>query len=139
MKTGMLIMHFIGLALVLGTAFSLFFAARKAGKLGGAEGTNFHLNSASQVMWGNIGLVLSFLSGGYLMTPWWKLLGTMPLLATKLALFLVVGAFFGMIGANAKKARKADAGVYLKKVTLFSNLALLTALTMVVLAVLVFQ
>lgn len=136
MRDVMLIMHFIGLALVVGTAFSLYFAAAKAKKMASEEGASFHLASLSQVMWGNIGLLLSFLSGGYLMTPYWKLLGEMPLMSTKLVLFLVIGGFFGMIGARAKKARKGDSQEHLSKAGLFSNLALLTALLIVVLAVL---
>lgn len=139
MRDVMLITHFLGLALVLGTAIALYFAAGKAKKLGSAEGTAFHLNSLSLTMWGNVGLVFSFLSGGYLMTPYWKMLGSMPLLATKLLLFLVIGAFFGMISARAKKARKENTTVHLQKAALFSTLALITGITMVVLAVLVFN
>ena len=138
MREVMLITHFLGLALVLGTAFALYFSAGKAKKLG-SEGASFHLNSLSLVKLGNVGLVLSFLSGGYLMTPYWKALGTMPLLATKLVLFLVIGAFFGIISASAKKAAKGDVAAALQKATLFSTLAVLTGITMVILAVLVFN
>lgn len=63
----------------------------------------------------------------------------MPLMIAKLVLFLALGAFLGIIGSNVKKAQKADAEQYLTKIRTMGKLALLSALTIVVLAVLSFH
>lgn len=139
MKDVMLILHFLGIAMGAGVSFAFLFLGLTARKMAKEEAQKFMLNSYNLTRMGNIGLVLLFLSGGYLMTPYWKLLGEMPLLATKLVLFLALGAFLGMISSNARKARQGDSEKYMKKIETFGKLALLVTITIVVLAVLSFH
>ena len=75
----------------------------------------------------------------YLMTPYWKLLGEMPLLATKLVLFLALGALLGIISSNARKAKQGDPEKYMKKIETLGKFSLLITITIVILAVLSFH
>ncbi len=138
MREIMLILHFLGLAMALGTAFAYFFLGRTASKLGADEKNNFMMNAYSIGTMGNIGLLLSFISGGYLMTPYWSILGSSPILITKLVLFLVLGALIGIVSSKARKARKGDAS-QLKSTSMIGSLALITGIAIVVCAVLYFK
>ncbi len=135
----MLTVHFTGLAMGLGTSLGFMFLGIAASKMGKEEGLKFTLNSFALSRMGQIGLVLLVLSGGYLMTPYWKNLGNMPLMIAKLTLVLVLGALIGIISAAGRKARQGDAETHLKKVPTLGRFSLLTALAIVVLAVLIFR
>ncbi len=116
MREAMLIIHFIGLAMGVGTSFAFLFLGIASSKMEKNEGQKFILNSFALSKMGHTGLALLIISGGYLMTPHWKDLGDMPLLIAKFVLVLVLGALIGIIGSNAKKARKGDAETHLKKI-----------------------
>lgn len=139
MREVMLIVHFIGLVMGVGTSFALLFLGITSSKMEAEEGQKFKLNAFSLIRMAHIGLGLLILSGGYLMTPYWKTLADSPLLITKLVLVVALGAFIGIIGSTAKKALKGDAEKHLKKLGLIGKLALITGLTIIVLAVSVFQ
>ncbi len=134
----MLILHFIGLAMGLGTSFAFFFLGRISSKMEPEEGKKFIMNAFSISMMGNIGLILLFISGGYLMTPYWSVLGSSPILITKLVLFLALGAFIGIISSKIKKAKKGD-HAQLSKTPVLGRLALLTGIAIVICAVLYFK
>jgi uncharacterized membrane protein len=139
MREVMLIVHFIGLVMGIGTSFALLFLGIASSKMEQKEGQKFKLNSFSLIRMAHIGLGLLIISGGYLMTPHWKILADSPLLIAKLVLVVVLGAFIGIIGSTAKKAKKGDAEIHLKKLGLLGKLALITGLTIIVLAVNVFK
>lgn len=139
MKDIMLIIHFLGIAMGVGTSFAYLFLGIASSKMSKEEGQKFILNSSSLSMMGHIGLGLLFLSGGALMTPYWKALGTMPLLATKLVLFLVLGALLGIISSATRKAKAGDTDAQLKKVSNLGKITFIISITIVVLAVLTFH
>ena len=87
---------------------------------------------------GHIGLTLLILSGLGLMTPYWSQLTARPLLIVKLVLVLVLAALIGIISAAPRKAQQGNPEA-LKKVPVLGRISLLTAITIVVLAVLIFQ
>ncbi len=62
----MLIFHFLGLAMGLGTAFAHAFLGFSASKLPKEEAIKLKLNSKSLGLMGNIGLLLLLVSGIYL-------------------------------------------------------------------------
>ena len=138
MRDIMLITHFIGLAMGVGTSFAMMFLGIAASKLEPEERGKFILNASIVTRMGHIGITLLFLSGGYLMNPYWSSLGERPLLIAKLALFLVLGALIGIMTSKLKKAKAGDTSQLLvvKKMGPFT---LLTAVTIVVLAVLNFH
>ncbi len=139
MRDAMLIVHFIGIAMSAGTSLGFLFLAKASKGLSPDEALKFRLNSFSLSKMGNIGLILLFISGGYLMTPYWKSLGSMPLLMIKLVLFLAIGAFIGIMSSKVKKAKKGDAETHLKSVSTLGNLAAITVLVIITLAVLSFH
>ena len=139
MRDVMLIIHFIGLAMGIGTSFAFMFLGIASSRMEEKEGQKFRLNTFALSKMGHIGLALLFISGGYLMTPYWKTLTTSPLLITKLVLVLALAAFIGIISSAANKAKKSDAETHLKKIESLGKLALLTGLAIVVLAVYIFH
>ena len=135
----MLILHFIGLAMGLGTSFAMLFLGIASSKMAPEKGREFMLNAMAVSRMGQIGLVLLLISGSYLMTPYWAGLPEQPLLITKLVLFVALGGLVGVLSSKARKARGGDAEAQMKAMAPIGRLALLTALATVVLAVLVFR
>jgi uncharacterized membrane protein len=135
----MLMIHFLGLAMGIGTSFAHLFLGLASAKLDPADRVKFAIHSFALTKMGHIGLALLLISGGYLMTPYWSILGSMPLLIAKLSLFLVLAALIGIIGSNVRKAKQGDAQIHLSKIPPLGRLALLTSVAIVILAVLVFH
>jgi len=134
-----LIIHFIGLAMGLGVSFAFMFLGMAAAKLPKEEQVPFTLKTLFIGKMGHIGLVLSVITGLHLMSPYWSSLAERPLLIAKLVLVLVLGALVGMISSNAKKAAKSNAEAHLAKIKTLGTFTFLTALSIVVLAVLSFH
>ncbi len=139
MKDVMLILHFIGLAMGLGTSFAHMFLGMASSKLDEKEALKFAVHSFALSKMGHIGLTLLVVSGLYLITPYWQILGSTPLLIVKLVLVLVLGALIGIISSKAKKAKAGDTAMHLKKIEPLGKLTLLTAVAIVVLAVYIFH
>lgn len=134
----MLIIHFIGLAMGLGTSIGFMFLGIASTKMEEAEARKFRVNVLPMSRMGHIGLALLVISGGYLMTPYWGALGSTPLLIAKLALVVVLATLIGLIAVTARKVKAGDAAQY-AKIRPLGQASLLTAVAIVVLAVLVFH
>lgn len=139
MRDVMLITHFVGLAMGIGTSFAFMFLGMAAARMSPAEGKSFTLKTFAISKMGHIGLALLIISGGYLMTPYWRSLTQVPLLLAKLILVVVLAALIGIISSYARKAQVGDTDVYLKKIEGLGKLTMLVGLAIVVLAVLVFH
>jgi len=139
MRDVMLIVHFIGLAMGLGTSLAFLFLGMASAKMEKSDAQKFMLNAFALTKMGQIGLVLLVVSGGYLMTPYWSTLSSQPMLIAKLVLVVVLAAFIGIISATARKAKKGDTEKHLKRIKPLGKLALLTALVIVVIAVYIFH
>ena len=139
MREFALAIHFIGLAMGLGTSFAFMFLGIASARMEPKEALNFQLKILALSRMGYIGLALLVFSGLYLMMPYWTLLSDMPLMIAKLVLVLLLVTLIGMNSARANKARQGDAELHLKKVQPLGRLSLLTALTIVILAVLNFR
>jgi len=138
MREVMLIVHFIGLAMGVGTSFAFLFLGKAASGMDEADAHKF-LNSASRVSTqGHIGLGLLILSGGYLMTPYWGALGSLPLLMAKLALVVVLTILISVAAVAVKKAKGGDPAGHRRSARL-GPFIMLTSLSIVALAVLVFR
>jgi len=139
MRETMLIIHFIGLAMGLGTSFAFMFLGIASSKMEKSEGIKFNLNSFSLSRMGHIGLTLLILSGIYLMTPYWQLLPQSPLLIAKLALVIVLVVVIAWISMLTKKAKSGNEEKELKKIEGIGKISMVTALAIVVIAVLYFR
>lgn len=135
-----LIVHFIGLAMGIGTSFAFMFLAMAASKMDKAEADKFMIKTFVLARMGHIGLLLLLLSGLHMIVPYWDTIGDNHLLLTKLVLFVVLGGLLGAIGGNARKARAAeDPTPFIKKIEIFGKFTMIIGLTIIVLAVLVFH
>lgn len=139
MRETMLVLHFIGLSMGLGTSFAHAFLGNATAKMTPDEAVKFRVHSLVLSNMGNVGIVLLVISGLYLITPFWSVLTSMPLLMTKLALVAILIMLIIMINMLAKKARIGDAETHLKKMATFGKMTLLVSLAIVILAVYVFH
>jgi len=140
MRDIMLILHFIGLAMGLGTAFAHAFLGFSASKLTNDETLKLKLNTQIFGRMGSVGLLLLLVSGVYLILPYWSSLLFLPLLVTKLVLFVLLIVLLALINFLEIKAKKAiNPETLYRKMELVGKLALLTSIAIVVLAVGVFH
>lgn len=134
-----LIIHFIGLVMGIGTGFGFIFLGMAKAKMEEKEGTNFHIKSLALGGMGRIGLVLLILSGGYLMTPYWSILSSEPLLMAKMSLVVLMIIMIGLIEMTAKKAKQTGGAEHLAKLETFGKITLPTGIAIIVCAVLFFH
>lgn len=139
MREIMLIIHFIGLAMGLGTSIGFMILGIASSKLEKDEAQKFMLNAFALSKMGQIGLVILVLSGGYLMTPFWQTLPEMPLLIVKLALVVVLIVLITAMAFATKKAKNGDLKVQQKTIPTLGRFALLTVLIIITLAVYTFH
>jgi uncharacterized membrane protein len=139
MKEVMLILHFLGLTMGLGTGFAHAFLGAATAKMSPDEVTKFRLHTLVLGKMGNIGITLLLISGFYLITPYWKTLSSMPLLVTKLALVAILIVLIGLISIAGKKAKNGDAERQFKKMATLGKLTLITGIAIVIVAVCVFH
>ena len=135
----MLIIHFIGLAMGLGTSFGFMFLGIAGSKMEKEESLKFQLKTMALSQMGYIGLTLLIISGLTLMTPYWRMLPSSPLLIAKLTLVLVLATLIGIIGSIGRKASMGDTEAQFKKMQPLGIFTMLIGLTIVILAVSIFH
>ena len=139
MRDIMLILHFLGLTMGLGTGFAHAFLGAASARLSPEEGTKFRLGTLSLGLMGHIGIALLVISGLYLITPYWKVLSSMPLLMLKLGLVLTLIILITLIGNEGKKAKQGNADLHFNRMKQMGKLTLLIGVAIVVVAVKVFH
>ena len=135
----MLIVHFLGLAMGLGASFAFMFLGIAGSKMDKEEGKKLALNTFAIGRMGRIGLAMLIISGLYLITPFWGSLSAMPMLIAKLILVLVLTITVILLSFYSKRAKKGDTDANLKKIANLGKVSLLSGITIVLLAVLIFQ
>lgn len=139
MRETMLILHFIGLSMGLGTGFAHAFLGSITSKMTAEEATKLRLQSLVLSKMGNIGIILLLISGLYLATPYWTTLTSLPLLMTKFALVVILIILIFLINLAGKKAINGDAEAQFKKMEVLGKMTLVVALAIVIVAVNVFH
>ena len=139
MREVMLILHFIGVTMGLGTSFAHAFLGIATSKMSTDEATKFRLHSLVLSRMGHIGIALLIISGLYLITPFWAILPSSPLLILKLVLVVVLVVLITLINLSTKKAKKRDAEGQLKKMEQLGKMTLIFGLIIVILAVYIFH
>ena len=139
MRDVMLITHFIGLAMALGAGFANLFLGIVASKLEPAERGSFMSKLFILGRMGQIGLGLLLLSGFYLITSYWKIIGEMPLLMGKLSLVAILIISVSRIIFLVNKAKNENNPSILMKIKPLGMLNLFLAIAIVILAVLTFH
>jgi uncharacterized membrane protein len=139
MRLAMLIIHFIGLAMGIGTGMGYIFLGRASSKLEPGEAVKFSLNTLALSNMGTIGISLLVLSGIYLIIPFWPNISSYPFLIIKLALVVVLICIILINHNYARKAKSGNPEIYLKKLRMIGPFSLLTAVLIVIMAVLNFR
>ncbi len=139
MREVLLVIHFVGLAMGLGTSFANMFLGIAGSKMEATEAKKFRLHTLALSKMGQIGLVLLVVSGIFLMTPYWSILPSSPLLIAKLALVVVLVSLVTVISLAGAKAKTGDADAQFKKIQPIGKMTLMVALLIVILAVAFFR
>lgn len=139
MREVLLVIHFVGLAMGLGTSFANMFLGIAGSKMEATEARKFQLHTLALSKMGQIGLVLLVVSGIFLMTPYWSILPSSPLLIAKLALVIVLVSLVTVISLAGAKAKTGDADAQFKKIQPIGKMTLMVALIIVILAVTFFH
>ena len=131
--------HFIGLAMGIGTSIGFMIIGIASSKMPKEEGTRFYVNSLVLGRMGQIGLALLILSGLYLTEGFWDALLENNYFIAKLVLVAVLAVLISIITINTNKAKMENPEKYLTKARPFGMLALLVGIAIIVLAVEVFH
>ena len=146
----MLILHFIGLAMGLGTSFAHAFLGKTIAKLELIEATKFrrqimalsqmgYVGTLLLLLSGYTGAVLLLVSGIYLIIPYWPTIMSLPLLIIKLVLFLLLLVLIFLINKAAIQNLKNDTNDNLKQIAIMGKLDLLISIVIIILAVTIFH
>jgi uncharacterized membrane protein len=136
----MLTIHFLGLAMGIGTGIGHMFLGMAARKMEKSEALKFTMNTFALSKMGTIGISLLIISGLYLITPYWSHLASFPYLIAKLSLVLLLVVLLIIIGITSGKARKSENPLpYLMRIRKISPFTLLISILIVIMAVLTFQ
>jgi hypothetical protein len=139
MRELFLILHFIGLAMAVGTGFANLFLGYAASKLEPAERGSFMSKTTILTRMGQIGLGVLILSGFYLINPYWATLSQMPFFIAKLALVALQVILVTILSLRVKKAMREKAPALLAKLRPLAMSVFFVGITIVVLAVLAFH
>jgi uncharacterized membrane protein len=139
MRNIMLMVHFLGLIMGVGTGIAHMFLGIASSRMEKKEAQKFLLNTHILSKMGTIGITLLVISGGYLITPYLHNIANMPTLIAKLSLVLVLIIFLIIIGITSRKAHQEEPEKYLKRLKSLGQVTLLLSLTIIVLAVITFH
>lgn len=135
MREVLLVIHFIGLTMGLGTGFAHAFLGSVASRMSPQEATKFRLNSLALSKMGNAGIILLVVSGLGLMTPYWQILPSSPLLIVKLTLVILLAIVIAIINVLGKKARQGNPEEQFKKMQTLGKISMVLSLSIVIVAV----
>ena len=139
MKETMLILHFIGLAMGVGTSFAHMFLGNTLSKLTLAEAETFKTQTKGLSLMGTVGTVVLLGSGIYLIIPYWPVILTLPLLIAKLVLFVVLVVLIILINLGARNNYQNQDLATLKRIELLGKISMVIGVAIVILAVNVFN
>ena len=139
MRDLLLILHFLGLAMGLGTSFAFMFLGMASAKMSEEEAKKFRMQTMSLSRMGHIGLALLLLSGFGLIGQYLDNIADMPLFIAQLVLAALLILIISLMTMEAKKAMATGDDVHFNKIANMGKISLLTALGTMILAVLSFH
>lgn len=139
MRDTMLTVHFIGLAMGLGTSFVHLFLSKALLKLSPDEKIKFRRQTKGLSLMGGIGTILLLISGIYLIIPFVPVLKDMPLLIIKLVLFILLVVLILLINLNANRNLNEGVEESFKGIKVMGKMIFLIGVMIVILAVMVFH
>ena len=139
MRDVMLILHFIGLAMGVGTSFAHAFLGKTISKLERSEAKKFRNQIKVLSQMGYTGSILLLVSGIFLIIPYWPVITTLPLLILKLVLFVILVILILLINRDAGKNYKNDTDENLNRMGLMGKFVLILSVVIVIVAVTIFH
>ena len=139
MRDTMLILHFLGLVMGLGTSFAHAFLGGTISKLQSDEARKFRIQINALGTMGSIGTLLLLVSGIYLILPFWPVLFTLPLLLLKLFFFVILLLLLFLMRISAKQDLKNNNNRNLKRTEIMGKLTLIVGIIIVIIAVNIFH
>lgn len=139
MRISMLILHFLGLALSMGSMITFLVMRRSCSKVTSSESEHLLNNTKSVLKLSHIGLGIMFITGGALMTPYWSALAQMPLLHIKFTIFVLWYATLIALSVYIRKARRSELKLCNPRIGFLSYISILFGLLAISMAVLQFQ
>ena len=142
MREALLFIHFIGLALGLGTGFSYMALGIATKNMTPAEKAPFFLRAFVLSKNGNIGLALLLLSGlglFFLEGPANVMAAGGVYFKIKLVLFGILVCLIGYLSMLLAKIKRAGGGPLMAKIPKISPFSLMTTILIVLMAVLAFR
>jgi hypothetical protein len=140
MKDTMLIFHFLGIAMGVGTGFAMLFLGMAASKMEKSEAGSFMQKAMVLSKMGKLGLVVLIASGFGVIGDRWDLLMADTMFQIKMGCVLLLAILIGTMDVYIRKIRKGgDAAVYMKKVAGMGRFTLPLGILIIVFAVLVFH
>lgn len=139
MRELLLIIHFIGLAMGLGTGFAHLFLGMASEKMSKEQSLDFSLKIQAVNKMGRIGTLLLLVSGVGLIIPMYDVILSTPLLMLKLSCVVLLVVLLEILKGYCKKALNGEAEEYLAKMKKIGKITLPLSILIVVLAVLVFH
>ncbi len=139
MRELVLIIHFMGLAMALGSGFANLFLGVVASKLEPAERGNFMSKIMILGRMGQIGLGLLLLSGFYLINPYWNVISMMPFFIVKLSLVALLLIMVSIILFLLNKSKKQNNPAILAKIKPLGIINFILGICIVIFAVLTFH
>lgn len=139
MKSIMLIFHFLGLAVSLGSIITFLVMRRTCSKVTSHESDYLLQNVRRILRLNHIGLGVMFLTGGYLMTPFWASFGQMPFMHIKFTAFLFWYGTLIALSIYTKKAQKSQLKLCNPRIGFLSFISLVFGLIAVTMATLQFH
>ena len=135
----MLFLHFIGLALGTGAGFASLFIGISNKNLSKEERKPFMLKLRALGYMGLSGIILLIISGGYLASPHWSNISTMPFFIAKLSLVVVLLVIALIMDRRWKGAIRNNGGADLEALPKLGRLALPIGILIILFAVLQFR
>lgn len=139
MRETMLILHFLGLAMGLGTGFAHAFLGNTVSKMDRTEAKKFSHQIKALSLMGQIGTLILIGSGIYLIIPYWPSITAFPLLILKLVLVAILEILVLLIGWENKRTFKDDSIENSKRLGFMGKLTLMISITIIIIAVNIFH
>ena len=105
MKDIMIIFHNLGIVLTLGSSIFFLIIRKDLYKTAGEAKDDLYKVIAKYQRMAHIGMSIMLLTGGYLMTPYWSILGRMHMLHVKMLVFVLWLITVILLSIMLRKAR----------------------------------
>ena len=135
----MLMLHFIGLTMGLGTGFAYAFLGKVISQMAQEEAQKFNHQIKGLSHMGTVGALLLLVSGIYLIIPFWSVLASVPLLILKLVLFVILEFMVLVMSRKALKDYRNNSSDHSKQIAMMGKITLLIGVLIVILAVTIFH